>query len=166
MEAALAVCGAVWRCVWKVRLRPPGPAQRPQEVTPTHQHPVGGAGGATASNGVSGTGVLAAQRRGGLGGVYPPQRAPAGQAGAAGALHGPRRHLRGSGGLRGRSGGVFGRPQDPHCAVTTPWQLVFLYGTPHIRGLRKYSHVEIAYLERWWHEQSWVAMRMPEEREQ
>lgn len=74
-------------------------------------------------------------RRGGLGGVYPPQRAPAGQAGAAGALHGPRRHLRGSGGLRGRSGGVFGRPQDPHCAVNTPWQLVFLYGTPHIRGL-------------------------------
>jgi hypothetical protein len=57
----------------------------------------------------------------GGGGDNPPRRAPAGQAGAAGALHGPVRHLRGSGELRGRSGGVFGRPQDPHCAVTTPW---------------------------------------------
>jgi hypothetical protein len=45
----------------------------------------------------------------------PPQAPP------AGALHGPRRHLRGSGELRERPGGVFGRPQDPHCAVTTPW---------------------------------------------
>ena len=44
-------------------------------------------------------------RRGGLGGLTPPHGGPAGQAGAAGALHGPMRHLRGSGELRGRSGG-------------------------------------------------------------
>jgi hypothetical protein len=53
-------------------------------------------------------------------------RSGRGAAGAAGALHGPRRHLRGSGELRGRSGGVFRRPQEPHCAVTTP----LLVGAP------------------------------------
>jgi hypothetical protein len=39
--------------------------------------------------------------------VVTPQGGAAGQAGAAGALHGPRRHLRGSGELRGRSGGSY-----------------------------------------------------------
>jgi hypothetical protein len=51
----------------------------------------------------------------GWGGGLTPPGAP-----AAGALHGPRRHLRGSGELRGRSGGVFRRPQEPHCAFPTP----------------------------------------------
>jgi hypothetical protein len=39
---------------------------------------------------------------------------PGGARRSAGALHGPRRHLSGSGELRGRSGGVFRRPQEPH----------------------------------------------------
>jgi hypothetical protein len=65
----------------EVRVRPPGRFPAPQEATPTRQHPVEGAGGATASNGVSGTGVLAAQRPrrgrgGGLGGVTPPREPP------------------------------------------------------------------------------------------
>jgi hypothetical protein len=79
----------------------------------------------TASSGVSGARVVAAQRpwrgRWGLGGSIPPPGGGAGQAGAAGVLHGPRRHLRGSGELRGRSGGVFGRPQDPQCAQLAPY---------------------------------------------
>ena len=48
-----------------------------------------------------------------MGGLTPPGGA-AGQAGAAGALHGPRRHLRGSGELRGRSGGgIWASPGAP-----------------------------------------------------
>jgi hypothetical protein len=63
--------------------------------------------------------------RGGLGGGggNPPGGGGAGQ----GALHGPRRHLGGSGELRGRSGWAFRRPQGGHCAVTTHWKLVLLY---------------------------------------
>jgi hypothetical protein len=84
---------------------------------PTSTPAVGGGRRATASSGVSGARVVAAQRGGG---GTPPQGVP-GHAGAAGALHGPRRHLRGSGQLRGRSRGVFRRPQEPHCAVTIPY---------------------------------------------
>jgi hypothetical protein len=99
--------------------RPP----RGLPAPPTHQYPPRGGRveGNRVQRGVGSPRCAAAAarpERGGLGGVTPPGGR---QAGAAGALYGPRRHLRGSGELRGRSGGVFRRPQEPHCAVTTPY---------------------------------------------
>jgi hypothetical protein len=55
-------------------LWPPGRPTAPQGPPPTHQHPMGGGWGATASSGVSGARVVAAQRPWrGRGGLTPPR---------------------------------------------------------------------------------------------
>jgi hypothetical protein len=104
----------------------PRPPRGPPGATPNPPAPRGrrlGGNRVQRSVGSLRCGRTAAVARpgGGLGGLTPPHRAPAGEAGAVGALHKPRGHLGGSGGPGRRSGGVFGRPQDPQCAPITPY---------------------------------------------